>query len=71
MFFLKGFIQARNLNPKTAIKIIQEDLEPTAFKQYFFPWERVVGFGNTKTYQAGVGITSRGTVQPLYDICCN
>ena len=61
-FIFKGFLSARNLDPNRPIKVIQEELEPTDFKQYFDSWETIVTFGNTQTYQAGQGIATRGTV---------
>lgn len=60
-FVFKGFLSARQLNPNTPIKIIKEELEPTEFKQYFSSWETTVPYGMTRTYQAGVGIATRGT----------
>ena len=59
ILYFKGFLSARQLNPSTPVKVIGEDLEPTEFKQYFSPWE---GVPSMKTYQAGVGIATKGAV---------
>lgn len=55
----QGFISARQLNPNTTVKVVKEEVEPTEFKQYFNPWEKAVSYGNTKVYQAGVGIATK------------
>lgn len=60
--FLKGFLKARTLDPNTPTKVIKEELEPTEFKQYFSNWETTVPFGMTRTYHAGAGIVTKGTI---------